>query len=453
MKLISRCLVMLSGWVTQLSVIGPNRNKRWFLMAVGLAIALATLPSAPTAFTKDGRMERWVGTWATAPAGPTPPESFFPAPEFTNQTLRLIVHTSVGGDEVRVRISNTFGTAPLVIGAARVALRRSGASIVPETDQALTFSRQSSITVPAEALVLSDPVKLHVPPLSDLAVSIYLPNATVATTVHLLALQTNYISTAGNFTGAIDLPTASTIAYWPFLTGVDVRGSQRAGAIVTLGDSITDGANSTPDTNRRWPDLLAKRLQAQPALDHLGVLNQGIIGNRILHPTESQFGLVFGSAGLARFDRDVLAQAGVQYVIVLLGINDIGHPGSAAPPSEEVSAEDIIAGYRQFIARAHEKGLTIFGATLLPFEGTTIEGFYSPEKEVKRQAVNQWIRASGEFDGVIDFDKAVRDPTHPSRLLPPYDGGDHLHPSDAGHNAMAEAIPLRLFQEGDDRGD
>jgi lysophospholipase L1-like esterase len=453
MKLISRCLAMFSRWVAQLSAIAPNRNKRWFLMAVGLAIALAALPSVPTAFTKDEDKERWVGTWATGPAGPTPPEAFFPAPEFNNQTLRLIVHTSIGGDEVRVRISNTFGTAPLVIGAARVALRRSGASIVPETDRALTFSRQSSITVPAEALVLSDPVKLHVPPLSDLVVSIYLPNATVATTVHLLALQTNYVSTAGDFTGATDLPTASTITYWPFLTGVDVRGSQRAGAIITLGDSITDGANSTLDTNRRWPDLLAKRLQAQRDLDHLGVLNEGIIGNRILHPTESQFGLVFGPAGLARFDRDVLAQAGVQYVIVLLGINDIGHPGSAAPLSEEVSAEEIIAGYRQFIARAHEKGLTIFGATLLPFEGTTIEGFYSPEKEVKRQAVNQWIRTSGEFDGVIDFDKAVRDPTHPTRLMPRYDGGDHLHPSDAGHKAMAEAIRLRLFREGGARDD
>jgi lysophospholipase L1-like esterase len=453
MKFVSRFLVMVRRTVAPFSAIGLARTRRWLLLGAGLAVALGALPGGPIAFTKDGRAERWVGTWATAPAGPTPPGSFGPAVEFNNQTLRQIVHTSIGGDEVRVRISNTFGAAPLVVGAAHLALRSSGGRIALKTDRALTFSGRPSIVVPPEALVLSDPVKLRVPPLADLAVSIYLPNRTLGTTVHLQALQTNYISSAGDFTGAAELPNASTIASWPFLTGVDVAGSQRAAAIVTLGDSITDGANSTPDTNRRWPDVLAKRLQGRRNLDHLAVLNEGIIGNRILHTTEPDFGLVFGPAGLARYDRDVLAQAGVKYVIVLLGINDIGHPGSAAPPSDEVSAEDIIAGYRQFIARAHEKGLIIFGATLLPFEGTTIEGFYSPEKEVKRQKVNQWIRTSGEFDAVIDFDKAVRDPAHPTRLLPRYDGGDHLHPSDAGHKAMADAIPLRLFSEDeqDDR--
>ncbi len=430
--------------------LSSRANRRQILggaLAGAVAAGLPAKRSALAAFNTEGRTEQWVGTWAIGPAGPTPAESFAPPAEFNNQTLREIVHTSIGGAQVRVRVSNTFGTTPLVIGAAHVAVRRSGASIVPETDRALTFSGQPSITVPPEALVLSDPVQLDVPPLSDLAVSIYLPNATVGTTVHAQALQTNYVSTAGDFTGAADLPTASTITSWPFLTGVDVTGSQHAGAIVTLGDSITDGASSTPDTNRRWPDVLAQRLHADPNFNHLGVLNQGIIGNRILHPTEPEFGLAFGPAGLARFDRDVLAQAGVRHVIVLLGINDIGHPGSAAPLSEEVSSQDIIAGYRQFIARAHEKGITIIGATLLPFEDTTIAGFYSPEKEVKRQAVNDWIRTSGAFDGVIDFDQVVRDPSHPTRLLPPYDSGDHLHPSDAGHKAMADAIPLQLFQQ------
>ena len=290
-------------------------------------------------------------------------------------------------------------------------------------------------------LVVSDPVNLDVDALSDLAVSIYLPQPSAATTMHLLALQTSYIAAGnGDFTAAADLPGASTTTAWHFLTGVDV--SARSAAIVALGDSITDGANSTTDANLRWPNVLAARLHGR-----LGVADQGIIGNRILHPTEPQFGNLFGPAALARFDRDVLAQAGVGYVIVLLGINDIGHPGSAAPPTEEVSAAEIEAGHLQFIERAHEKGIKIFGATLTPFEGTTIAGFYSPEKEVKRQAVNHWIRTSGKYDAVIDFDAAVRDPSHPARMLPAYDGGDHLHPSDAGQTAMGNAIPLRLFDD------
>jgi lysophospholipase L1-like esterase len=218
--------------------------------------------------------------------------------------------------------------------------------------------------------------------------------------------------------------------------------------VVAFGDSITDGANSTVDANLRWPNVLAARLQDRRELRGIGVIDQGIIGNRILHPTEPQFENLFGPAGLARFDRDALAQHGVKYVIVLLGINDIGHPGSAAPASEEVTAAQIEAGLAQFVERAHEHGIRVFGATLTPFEGTTLVGFFSPEKEVKRQQVNRWIRTSGTFDAVIDFDAAIRDPSHPARILPAFDGGDHLHPSDAGMQAMASAIPLRLF-EGD----
>jgi lysophospholipase L1-like esterase len=226
---------------------------------------------------------------------------------------------------------------------------------------------------------------------------------------------------------------------------VDVEAPPQGASIVTFGDSITDGANSTADANKRWPDLLAARLQQQPDLRHLSVLNQGIIGNRVLHPSETQFGNLFGPSGILRFDRDVLAQPGVRFLIVLLGINDIGHPGSAAPAHEDVDAEHIAGGYRQFVERAHAKGIRVFGGTLLPFEATTIANFYSGEKEAKRQAVNQWIRTSGAFDGVIDFDKAARDPARPARLLPAYDSGDHLHPNDAGMAAMANAIPLELF--------
>ncbi len=382
----------------------------------------------------------WSGTWATAPAGVAG------APEqFANVTLRLIVHASAGGEQVRVRISNTFGSDPLVVGAAHVARRDRDAAVVAGSDRALTFGGRPSCTIPPGALVLSDAVTLQIAPLSDLAVSLYLPAAAAETTTHVTGLQTNYVSKPGDFTGAAPFDVARTITHWPFLTGVDVSGPVPGGAIVTFGDSITDGANSTADTNHRWPDLLAARLQQRADLHHLGVLDEGIIGNRILHATETQYGNLFGPSGLARFDRDVLAQPGVEFLVVLLGINDIGHPGGTAPESDAVSAEDIAAGYRQMIERAHQRGIRVFGATLLPFEGTTLAGFYSAEKETKRQAVNRWIRTSGAFDAVIDFDKAVGDPSHPARMLAAYDGGDHLHPSDAGMQVMANAIPLDLF--------
>ena len=411
------------------------------LVAVALtAFAAGDSPNNPN--TEQPVAENWVGSWATGPAGPSGA-----AKQYSNQTLRLIVHTSVGGNAVRIKISNTFGSDPLLIGAAHIALRAQAASIVAATDHPVTFSGKASFTIPAGGLIISDPVSLQVAPLSDLAVSIYLPTTATASTTHLLALQTSYIANgAGDFTGALNLPDAATTTSWDFLTGVDVAEQSSGGTIVALGDSITDGANSTIDTNQRWPSLLAARLQDGKSLNQFGVLDEGIIGNRILHPTETTFGNLFGPSALARFDRDVLGQAGVKYVIVLLGINDIGHPGGSAPDSEKVSADEIIAGHLQLIARAHEKGLKIYGCTLLPFEDTTLKNFYSPEKDKLRQAVNEWMRTSGAYDAVIDFDKVVRDPDHPSRFLPVYDGGDHLHPSDAGQKAMANAINLDLFR-------
>lgn len=438
------------------SLLPTLRRRRGFLAAVMLAAAGMSLPQLP-AIAQSGpwRAEQWVGTWGTAPAGPPLPAQ---TQSFSNQTLRLIVHTSIGGSRVRIRISNELGTTPLRIGEAHVARRQGGAAIVDGSDRPLTFSGMRSIVIPAGAPVLSDPVDLDVPALSDLAVSLHLPDSVQATTIHGAAFQTNYVSLPGNFTGTATLPTERTITSWPFLTEVDVSAPAHA-AIVALGDSITDGANTTIDTNRRWPDLLALRLQTTRDLisapngiatlsapnARLGVVNRGIGGNRLLRDPGEQ--PLFGRAALARFDRDVLATAGVRYLIVLIGINDIGHPGTGTiPASEAVTAQDLIAGYRQLIARAHAKGIAIYGATLTPFEGTVFPGYYTPEKEQVRQAVNNWIRSGDEFDGVIDFERAVRDPAHPTRMLPAYDSGDHLHPNDLGMQAMANAIPLELFR-------
>jgi lysophospholipase L1-like esterase len=419
----------------------PNLDalrRRAFIAAAALTVA--TSSTLHQDVSANGRREgHWVGSWATAAQG------VVGAPvQYRDQTLRLIVRTSVGGNQVRIKLSNELGTQRIVIGAARIALRSVAESIDPASDRALTFGGVASITVPAGAPVLSDPVALEVPPLSELAISVYLPHPTFVATVHLLGLQTSYVSApdSGDLTDAGTLLPSTPIGTWPLLTGVQVKASRRAEAIVVLGDSITDGAGSTVDANRRWPDLLAERLQARPDLDHLAVLNQGIIGNRLLRPGTGPVAQLLGAAGLARFDRDVVAQPAVGFAIVLLGINDIG-----ALVSEAVSVDELIAGHRQLIERAHLRRIQIFGATLPPFEGATMPGFYTPEGEQKRQAINEWIRRAGEFDGVIDFDRALSDPGHPTRLLPAYDSGDHLHPNDAGTRAMAEVVPLRLFRQ------
>jgi lysophospholipase L1-like esterase len=314
-------------------------------------------------------------------------------------------------------------------------------------------------------MAVSDPVDLDVPALSDLAISLFLPETTVATTSHILALQTSYVSLeTGDSTASVKFHVAKTIVSWPFLTGVDVAASPRAAAIVAFGSSTTDGDGSTRDANRRWPDVLAERLQKEAGRQgERGVLNQGIIGNRLLSDSHSpgqaggpfgavlsRFGDALGQAGLARFERDVLAQSGVRYVIVALGVNDILFLGSFTPVTESVSPESLISGNRQLIALAHKKGIRVIGTTIPPFENSTFDepkiSFYTPEKELVRQKVNVWIRKSAEFDGVVDFDAVLRDPSHPTRLLPSYDSGDHLHVNDAGNVAQANAIPLALFK-------
>jgi lysophospholipase L1-like esterase len=414
------------------------------------------------AIAKNPNSDYWIGTWAAAPQA----AMRGPVQSFHNQSLRLIVHTSAAGKRVRIRISNTFGTEPLVIGAAHIARRTSGPEIDPASDRKLTFHGQVSITIPAHSLAISDPVELDVPALSDLAVSLFLPNPTGVTTWHVLAKQTSYVSPeTGDSTGEVKFPTAKNISFWPFLTGVDVAASDRGATIVALGSSLTDGDGSTTDSNRRWPDVLAERLQKEGSPE-LGVLNEGIIGNRLLSDTDSpgqaggppplgavyeRLGPALGQSGMARFDRDVLDQASVKYVVLALGVNDIAFPGSFIPATQPVDAQQLISGNRQLIARAHQKGIRAIGTTIPPFEHALFrepfyDRFYSPEKEKVRQEVNAWIRTSGEFDGVIDFDAAVRDPDHPTQLLPAFDSGDHLHVNNQGNLAQGRVISLALFR-------
>jgi lysophospholipase L1-like esterase len=414
------------------------RKLVWVILAL-VPLAMLDLPGQAVSAGNDD--EHWVGTWSAALHQPTPGPPGLTNSGFNNQTLRQVVHTSVGGDQVRVRLS-TFGASALAIGSAHIGLRSDGAAIVPESDRTLTFGGQLSITIPAGAVAVSDPVELQVRALGDLAVSIFVPGNTGPAAWHFVALQTSYISPDGDFTGNVVMPVASTTQAWFWLAGVDVTASKKTGAIVTFGDSVTDGTRSTADSNNRWPDYLARRLMAQPGNHKMGVLNQSISGNRLLHDG-------IGPNGLARFDRDLLAQAGARYAVVLLGNNDL-ILGDLLFPSEAVTAEELIQGHRQLIQRAHSEGITIYAGTLTPVQGS-VPDFVFAGIEAKRQAVNEWIRTSGEFDAVIDFDAVTRDPSSPARLLPFFDSGDHLHPNDAGYEAMGTAIDLKLFKDGEGR--
>ncbi|BCJ43924.1 SGNH hydrolase [Actinoplanes ianthinogenes] len=404
-----------------------STRRQLFALTAGAAAAgaLAESPAAASPL-------REIATWAAVPTTIPPTAPLV----LTDQTVRHVVHLSVGGDRLRVRLTNEFGETPLRIGEVRVRL---GA-----IDRRVTFSRHTSVTVPAGAPIVSDPVDLRVPGGADLVVSLYLPERTPVTTLAAFAFQDNVIAD-GNVTAAPTVTPVRTIQQYLFLSGVSVRAS--GGAIVTLGDSITNGANTAANANHRWPDLLAARLHHSR-----GVANVGVSGNRLLHDPNPPAGnpavgyaAYFGQSALRRFDRDVLAQPGAEFLVVLLGVNDLGHPGTSAPLDEVVSADDLITAHRQLIARAHRAGLRAYGATVLPFKDDTL-GFYSAENERKRSVLNRWIRTSGEYDAVIDFDAAMRDPADPLRLNPAYDSGDHLHPNDAGMAAMAAAVPLRLFK-------
>ena len=402
------------------------------MSATSLAVVLALW--AGTAGAQNApAAPHWVGSWGAPPAFPN-------GPEVTNQTIRQVVRLSLGGRAVRVRLSNEMGSGPLVIGAARLAKPGTAAgSIDPATDRVLTFAGRPGVTVPPGAPVLSDPVIMDVAALDQLAVSLYVPRDTGPAATHPLGRATTYLLDGGDKTGAESLAGASTSTARFFLSGVEVDAPQ-ATAVVTLGDSITDGYGSTLDADRRWPDVLAARLAA--AHMAVGVVDAGISGNRVLHDLpEAQF----GPAALARLDRDVLSVPGATSVVIMESINDIGHPTSAALPEQAVSADDITAGLAQIAARAHAHGLKVYAATLTPFADTIFPGYFSPEGEAKRQAVNGFIRLSRTFDGVIDFDVVVRDPARPDHILAAYDFGDHLHPNDAGYKKMGEAVDLTLF--------
>jgi lysophospholipase L1-like esterase len=442
------------------------------LLTLTIVAAAHAAPPAPT---------HWVGTWATSPmaanngrpatlvaappavappsnsTAPVPPSTQTPTPAAPparpaggfpgrpplyiygteDVTLREIVHVSIGGPQVRVVFTNEFGTDPLTIASAHVAVSQGGSTIntVSASSAGLTFGGRASVTIPPGALVVSDPAAVSVPAESDLAIGLFLP----AQAIHQLsqhggADQTSYRA-PGNVVGAKTFESPSEIRNWLFLKGVDVMTPARGGAVVAFGDSITDGAFAAMNQNARWPDELARRLVADKRTADIGVLNEGIGGNRILHDNT-------GPSALARFDRDVIAQAGAKYVIILEAINDIGHAYDAKRPYDVVSADDLITGYRQMADRAHIHGIKVYFGTLTPYTGA---GYMSPAGEEVRQALNKWIRTTHEIDGFIDFDKATADPAHPDTFLPAYDHGDHLHPSDPGYKAMGDAIDLTLF--------
>lgn len=423
---------------------GASRHLLQKLFLIALVVFSCTSFSvAGELGTSDGHVdrhgERWVGTWGTALHQPDLGVPGLSNSGFNNQTLREIVHISVGGHKVRVRFS-AFGANAVIIGSAHVALQSQGATIDPASDRSLTFGGKHSITIPPGALVLSDPVNLEVPALSDLAVSIFLPGKTAPAAWHFEARQTLYVSPQGDFTGSAGMPVDSAAEgqAWFWLSGVDVLTCRETPGVVTFGDSITDGSQSTLDANERWPDQLARRFMDHPHGRKISIINEGIAGNRILHDS-------LGPNALARFDRDVLASTGVTHVIVQLGGNDI----FTINPSEKVTVAQIIQGHRQLIERSHAMGLKVYGCTLTPVEGFLVPGtpfpVYTEENEAERQAVNAWIRSSGEYDSVIDFDHVLRDPKHPSRILPALDSGDHGHPTDAGYRALANSIDLGLF--------
>jgi len=468
-----------SGDVTLPLDLRRRPSRRGLLQALVIAAPLlAGVPASAQTADQQARSERWIATW-TAPQAARldqPPQSLsasaqaFPwvrdvpqavknvtpgqelpvggaSPlQIKNQTLRQIVHVSLGGPRIRVVLSNSLGILPLRVGAAHVALRDAGASIVAGSDHVLTFGGLPGPTIPPGALLVIDPVDLAVPDSGDLAVDLYLPGDTAAwkspVSLHPASWQVNYVSEPGDHAGAPTFPVAGTTAYRRsdglpsassfFLGRVEVSRPDAAGVLVAFGDSITDGTQSGIDQNKRWPDLLGARLAA--AGTRMAVVNGGIGGGRVLEDG-------VGPNALARFDRDVLAQPGVTHVTVLEGINDIGVGGANASPS----VAEVIAGHRQMIDRAHARGLRIYGVTLTPFEGAA---YWTPEGEAKRQALNDWIRTSGTYDGVLDFAAVVQDPARPTRSRPEYDSGDHLHPSPAGYAAIGNSIDLKLFQSG-----
>jgi lysophospholipase L1-like esterase len=403
--------------------------KRSILFA---SIFVAFLALNAASHAQQMQRPQWVGTWATSPMLAAGGLSMRP---FAATTLREIAHISNGGEQIRVRFTNEFGTDSLTVSDAHVALSAGGGAIKDGTDHAVTFGGAASVRIAPGAAIFSDPVALTAPALSDVAISFYLPSQVMrAETYHGFADQDNYLAN-GDVAGETTLTGATIVTSWYFVDGIDVPAVDGSRAIVTLGDSITDGALSTHNANLRWPDVLAARLKQQHGLENVAVLNEGIGGNRVLNE-------MAGPSALSRLDRDVLAQDGVKYVIVLEGINDIGRLAHLSAPEDDITALHLETALKQIADAAHEHGIKAFGATITPYGGA---GYSSDKGEQIREDVNNWIRTSGTFDGVVDFDKITQDPANPTHFNAAYDSGDHLHPNDAGYKAMGEGIDLQLF--------
>jgi lysophospholipase L1-like esterase len=404
------------------------------LLSTGFALGLFFCTGAAVAQDTDD----WVGTWTASPQPVWAPDFLAPAKvprNLWNQTVRELAHVSIGGSKLRLLLTNEYTNYPVTLGSVHAAISEKGAAIVPGSDRTVTFGGKPQVTIPPGAPALSDPIDLVVPPLSDVAVSIFVPEVTPIETMHWEGRQTAYIVT-GDKAAEQDIKPESTMTAKVFLSEIFVDAQPGARAVVTFGDSITDGDGSTVDANTRWPDNLARRLSDRK----IAVLNEGISGAKVLSDR-------MGVNALARFERDVLGQPHVEIVTMMMGINDIGWPDSVLAPADKMpTADQVIAGHQQIIARAHLHHLRIIGATLTPFEdtfrGTPLFGYYSEDKEKVRQAVNTWIRESGAYDAVADFDAVVRDPANPRHIKAEFDSGDHLHPNDAGYVAMADSIDL-----------
>ena len=400
-----------------------RKLSRTLLISVVVVITTSAVCATPAA-AAPGSAHRYA-TWG--------PSMTIGGPNFNNQTIRMVVHTTIGGNSVRIRLSNQRSTTPLAVGAVDVAEQATMATAVAGTHHTVTFSHAKAVNIPTGAEVLSDPIAMTVGADRSLLVSVDLPQATTSATWHSDAFDTTYLSVPGNHTrddGDGNFITATTS--WYYLSGVDVMSPKAAGTVVTFGDSITDGYLATPGNDHRWPDRLAERL-VRGGPRGAAVVNAGIGGNRVLSGGVIP---IFGIPALARLDRDVLAVPGVTHLVVLEGINDIG--GKPTP-----SAEALIAGFRQIVARAHEHGVKVILGTILPYGGAA---YFRPDGEATRSSVNGWIRSQHEADGVVDFDAAVRDPAEPSRMRKELQSGDWLHPNDAGYRAMGEAVSLMLFR-------
>jgi lysophospholipase L1-like esterase len=417
-----------------------KQAARIFLI-VGLVL-VATVAGSQAASQAASKTQAWVASWGASQQVPEP-QNALPVDDLRDATVRQIFHLSIGGAAVRVHLSNAFGTEALHFTSVHVArpVSPSSSSIDTATDQPLTFAGVADVTVPPGAEYVSDPLTLAVAPLSDLAVTFHLDAPPATETSHPGSRATTYYI-HGDFVRAASLADPGHLDHWFQVTAIDVLASHGAASVVAIGDSITDGHGATTNGNDRWTDVLAQRLQSSPKTRNIGVSNQGIGGNHLL--TDG-----LGPNALARFDRDVLAPAGVRWVIVFEAVNDLGglaRTGEVPAADHAAFVQRVLAAYQQMIARAHAHGLRIYAATITPYLGS---GYYHPGplSEADRQAVNQWIRTSGQFDAVIDFDAAVRDPQHPDHLLPAFDCGDHLHPNPAGYKAMGDAIPLALFAQ------